>query len=90
MPSYLSAEKILLSAAHPPLYFQEQTNKTSLPLSLRRNRIKNNRMNKLLYPNKGLEALHFNFQNIKCCDLLEISCSEVITKLVIFSVLQTG
>lgn len=46
--------------------------------------MKNNEMNKLLYPNKGLEVLHFSFQKIKCCDLLEISYSEVITKLVIF------
>lgn len=45
--------------------------------------MKNNGTNKPLYPNEGLEVLHFYFQKIKCCDLLEISYSEVITKLVI-------
>lgn len=74
----------LSSAAHPPVYFQEQTNRNSLPLSLKKDRMKNNGMDKPLYPNKGLEVLPFYFQKIKCCDLLEISYSEVITKLVIF------
>lgn len=73
---------ILSSAAQPPVYFREQTNKNSLPPSFKKDRMKNNGMNKPLYPNKGLEVLHFYFQKIKC--LLEISYSEVITKLVIF------
>lgn len=46
--------------------------------------MKNNWMDKPLYANKGLEVLHFYFQKTKCCDLLDISYSELITKLVIF------
>ena len=63
--------------------FKSKQTKTPFP-SLKKDRMKNNRMNKSLYPNKGLEMWHFYFQKIKCCDLLEISYSEVITKLLIF------
>lgn len=58
--------------------------KLSFPLLQKKDQVKNYGMSKPLHPNKGSEVLHFYFQNIKCCDLLEISYSEVITKLVIF------